>query len=210
LTLSVAIFRGKAGGLSRIDAAGISNLVARIICGVRTRAEIEIAGRRIASGLVHTDGITGDDAEDTELLKEMTSRATRYIESFSWCDAVLDTYFGGGVGGIFAVFFFRIQPSRAEVDPWIWVMVGDVPSAYLPLTNCESPAEAFRMYLDGMSRWVELARDGKTGTAEEGVPPVNVPATPEWAEKLNLKLSGLASIIKPFFEEDEDGQEVIH
>jgi len=176
---------------------------------VRIRAEIEIAGRRIASRLVPSEEISGDDETDTKLLREMAINATRYIESFSWCDAVLDSYFGGGVGGIFAVFFFHILPNRAEVDPWIWIMAGDIPSAHLPLTDCGSPAEAFRIYLVGMTKWVELARNGETGTAKQGVPPVDVPATPEWAEKLNQKLSVLASIVPPFLEGGEDGQEVI-
>jgi hypothetical protein len=130
----------------------------------------------------------------------MADEARRYVSSFSWCEAVLDSYFGGGVGGIFAVFFLHIRPSRSGIDPWIWSMVGDIPSAYLPLSDCDSPAEAFKTYVVGMSNWVELARQGKTGTARQGVPPVNVPSTPEWAERLDQKLRGLTQVIKPFFE----------
>lgn len=176
---------------------------------VRIRAEIDISGGRIAAGLVPSDRVSGDDATDTELLREMAIRATRYIESFSWCETVLDSYFGGGFGGIFAVFFFHILPNRSDVDPWIWVMVGDVPPAYLQLSDSASPAQAFRNYFRGMSKWVELARKGETGTAEQGVPQVNVPATPEWAEKLNQKLHGLALCIKPIFEGGEDDKELI-
>jgi hypothetical protein len=57
-----------------------------------------------------------------------------------------------------------------------------------------------------MSRWVELARMGQTGTPEQGVPPVNVPATPEWAERLNRKLDGLTVAVRPFFEDQEGSQ----
>jgi hypothetical protein len=149
----------------------------------------------------------GDDAVDTRLLREMSEEAKRYISSFSWCGSVVDSYFAGGVGGIFAVFFFHIQPSRRGISPWIWIMVGDIPPAYLPLDDCSSPAEAFRTYLRGMRKWVEFAHESKTGTAEQGVPPVNVPATPEWAEKLDKKLQGLDTIIRPFFEvEQEKGE----
>ncbi|MGA9306103.1 MAG: hypothetical protein WBW31_11945 [Candidatus Sulfotelmatobacter sp.] len=55
-----------------------------------------------------------------------------------------------------------------------------------------------------MSKWVELARMGKTGTPDQGVPPVNVPATPEWAEKLSQRLNGLALAVRPFFEDDSN------
>jgi hypothetical protein len=87
------------------------------------------------------------------------------------------------------------------VDPWIWTIVGDIPPAYLPVSDCKSPAEVFRTYLSGMNRWVEFVRKGQSGTPEQGVPPVNVPATPEWAERLNQKLYGLTLAVKPFFED---------
>jgi hypothetical protein len=89
--------------------------------------------------------------------------------------------------------------SRPEVDPWIWIMIGDVPPAYLPRTDCGSPAAAFGTYFHGMSKWVELARKGKSGTPQHGLPPVNLPTTPEWAEKVNQKLRGLTLTIKPLF-----------
>jgi hypothetical protein len=111
------------------------------------------------------------------------------------------------LGGIFAIFFFHIRPSRSDIDPWIWIMVGDVPPAYIPLTDCTSPSEAFSLYLRGMSRWVEMARKGQAGAPDEDIPPVNVPATPEWADKLNQKLYGLTLTVKHLFDErPETGQ----
>ncbi len=169
---------------------------------MKTRSSAEAEGMRIASSLIPAAKIKSDDAVDTRLLRKMSEEARRYISSFSWCDSVIDSYFGGGVGGIFAVFFFHIEPSRRGINPWIWIMVGDIPPAYLPLDDCSSPAEAFKTYILGMSKWVELARKGKTGTARQGVPPVNVPATPEWAEKLNQKLYGLTVAVKPLFQDD--------
>ncbi|MGO9590696.1 MAG: hypothetical protein ACLP3K_11720 [Candidatus Acidiferrales bacterium] len=164
----------------------------------------ERKGAQVASELVPARDIAGDDEEDTALLRKMLEWARRYVSSFSWCEAVLDSFFGGGVGGVFAVFFFHIRPARASVDPWLWVMVGDIPSAYLGIRDCGSAAEAFREYIRGMKKWVELARKGQTGTAEEGVPPVNVPATPEEAEILDQRLNTLKLVIKPFFEDEEN------
>lgn len=137
--------------------------------------------------------------------EKMFGEAAEYISSFSWCEGILDSYFGGGVGGIFAVFFFHIRTGRADVGPWIWIVVGDIPSAYLPLKDCETPAQVFTTYVDGMSRWVEFARKGQPGEAiPPDVPPVNVPPTPEWAERLNQKLRGLILLVKPFFEKEPD------
>jgi hypothetical protein len=110
--------------------------------GMDAFAKAEIAGKQIASELVPSDQIRGDDEIDTALLHKMAENATSYITSFAWCETVLDSYFCGGFGGIFAIFFVHIRSNRPEVDPWIWIMLGDVPAAYLPLTDCKSPAVA--------------------------------------------------------------------
>jgi hypothetical protein len=162
----------------------------------------ELRGMQVASELVPAASIVGDDEQDTILLRKMLEDAKQYISSFPWCETVLASYFGRGVGGIFAVFFFHNRPSRFDVAPWMWIVVGVIPSAYLPITDCESPAEVFRSYIRGMNRWNEFARKGRNGSPEQGVPPVNVPATPEWAERLNQKLHGLTLVVKPFFEDE--------
>jgi hypothetical protein len=166
---------------------------------------IELQGERVAASLIRANSIVSDDDQDAVLLRQMKQDAERYISSFSWCKEVLDSYFGGGVGGIFAVFLFHIRSSRPDVEPWIWVVVGDIPPAYLPLTDCKSAAEVFRTYIRGMSNWVELARKGQKGTPEQGVPPVDVPATPEWAERLSQRLYGLTLAVKALFEDDSPG-----
>jgi hypothetical protein len=163
-----------------------------------------LQGEQVASELVPSSQIKGDDEQDTTLLRKMSEAASQYISTFPWCAAVHNSYFGGGVGGIFAVFFFHIRPSRPEVDPWIWIVVGDIPPAYIPLSDSESPADVFRSYMRGMTRWVEMARNGGVSAAKKGVPPVDLPATPEWAEKINQKLYGLTLAVKPFFEGDAE------
>ncbi|HLI76806.1 MAG TPA: hypothetical protein VKV02_07665 [Acidobacteriaceae bacterium] len=165
---------------------------------------IEQKGIHIAAELVPSHSISGDDDTDTALLRKMAADADVFIRSFPWCASVQDSFFSDGIGGIFAVFFFHIRPSRPDVDPWIWIMVGDVPPAYLPLTDCDSPAAAFRTYMRGMSKWVELARRGRKGTPADGVPPVNLPPTPEWADRVNQKLYGLTLTIQPLFERESN------
>jgi hypothetical protein len=164
-----------------------------------------LEGERIASGLIPAAKVSGADEADTELFLSMWTEANRYIASLPWCSAVIDSYFGGGVGGIFAVFLFHIRPGRAGIDSWIWIMVGDLPPAHLRLADCHSPAEAFEAYIRGMSKWVDLARKGKKGTARQGVPSVPLPATPEWADRLNQRLDGLRLAIRPLFQgKDEE------
>lgn len=161
---------------------------------------VELKGRQLAGTLVPLANIAGDDDQDTRLLRKMAEEAQAYIASFSWCKQIDNAYFGGGIGGIFAVFLLRIRPGRAGVDPWMWVVVGDIPSAYLPISDASSPRELFETYIAGMRRWVKAARKGDTKAATAAdVPPVNVPPTPEWADKLRTRLDTLEQVIKPFF-----------
>jgi hypothetical protein len=160
------------------------------------------------AGVVPVELMTGDDDEDTALLRRMSQDAEAYLRSFSWCKEALGSFFGGGVGGIIAVFLFNIRSTRPDVGSWIWIVVGDIPSAYLPLEDAKSPGEVFKTYLWGMSKWVELAREGRSGTADDGIPPVNVPATPEWAEKVQQRLNSLRLIVQPFFDDRGESNQV--
>ena len=159
-------------------------------------------------GVTPVHSMMGDDEQDTLLLRAMSQNAEDYLRSFSWCEDVLSAFFGGGVGGVFAVFLFKIRSARPEVGSWIWVVVGDIPSAYLPIEDATSPAEVFKTYLWGMTKWVEFARQGRSGNPDDGVPPINIPATPEWAETLEKRLHSLRLIIQPFFDEAGESNQV--
>ena len=150
--------------------------------------------------VIPVEQMRGDDDEDTALLRGMLEEAKNYIRSFSWCDSIISSYFAGGVGKVFAIFLFKINSSHRDVGPWVWIFAGDIPPAYLPLEDAPSKAVAFETYLDGMGRWVAVAREGREPRSEDRCPPVNVPSTPEWADKLDSRLRTLSEVIRPFFE----------
>jgi hypothetical protein len=146
------------------------------------------------TGVVPISQIMGDEEEDTRLLQEMSEEAQMYLSSFAWCNAIDEFYFGEGVGGVFAVFFARIKPKRPDVDEWLWVIVGDVPPAYLVTDVCRTPKEAAEAYIEQMRKWVAAARLSQTS---KDIIPVNVPATPEWAETLHTRLNTLEFEVIP-------------
>ncbi len=145
-------------------------------------------------GVVPLSQMVGEDDEDTRLLQKMADDAKAYLTSFPWCGRIVDFYFGDGVGGIIGIFFAHIQPSRPEVDEWLWVIVGDLPPAYLVIDECEAPKDAAEAYIYQMRRWVAAAKLGKTS---EDIIPVNVPAAPEWAERLEKRLNTLENDLLP-------------
>ena len=57
------------------------------------------------------DELSGDDEEDTQLLSEMAEEAKLFLRSFDWCKTIHDGWLGWGVGGVVAVFLFKIVTS---------------------------------------------------------------------------------------------------
>jgi hypothetical protein len=127
----------------------------------------------------------GDDDQETQDLMALARKATDFLSSFRWVRSIKATYQGISIAGVFGVFLFDIEPSEAGVDEWLWVVVGDVPSAYLVADDAPNPAKALRVYLDEMQRWVDAAQAGKPVV---DLIPVNVPPTKEAAVQLQSRL----------------------
>ncbi len=142
--------------------------------------------------------LQGEDDEDTGLLRDMAEGAHKYIESFPGCVAVTEGYFGGGVGGIFGIFLFRIVPRKNAEDEWMWVVTGDLPSMYLHWADAQSPKDVFDVYVSGLGRWAKFARSGNRQVPPD-VPPLGVPATREWADEVERRMTALKEIIGPIF-----------
>jgi hypothetical protein len=145
------------------------------------------------------ENLFGEDPEDTRLLKSMATDGVNYLQAFSWCRSIEAQYFGAGIGGVVAIFFFGIVPSRPDADEWLWVVVGDLPSAHLVTDDCKVPSAALETYIGLMRRWTTLAKSGRTSD----VIPVNVPATPEWAKELEGRLDFLEDNVLPRLRDDE-------
>ena len=97
----------------------------------------------------------GDDQEDTKLLLEMSQKADDYITSFRWCPTIKEKYFGFGVGGIVAVFLYHFDSMINQSDDWLWIVTGDLPSAYFVVDAASSPMEALERYCELMEDWAK-------------------------------------------------------
>ncbi len=126
----------------------------------------------------------GEDAADTKMLKKMYLEASDYLRSHSWCKKIKDAHFGLGVGGIVAVFLFEILPN-GKADNWLWVVVGDLPSAYISAIDNETPAAALSGYVYEMGRWVDAVREGRS---IEDLIPVDARPTRQMADLLSKRL----------------------
>ncbi|MCG3190497.1 MAG: hypothetical protein LKCHEGNO_03230 [Burkholderiaceae bacterium] len=125
--------------------------------------------------------------------------AKEYLLYYDWCKDILEEYVGLIVDGIVGIFLFRISPSRPGVDEWLWVIVGDLPPAYITCDRCPNPATALDGYIGAMSEWVDAASKGMS-VAE--LIPVNVPATPANAQILRKRLDFLDQRVLADYRED--------
>jgi hypothetical protein len=145
------------------------------------------------SSVLPIDQMLGDNEEEQILLNSLLAEAKQFLLSHKWCFGIGEAYFGDGIGGVIGTFLLEITPVPDNVDQWLWVIVGDVPPAYLVLDESPTPVEALEGYIELMREWVSLAYEGKSSSE---VIPVNVPPTPEYAEMLEGRLNTLERFIE--------------
>jgi hypothetical protein len=138
--------------------------------------------------------IRGDDELDTKLLCEMADEADRYIRSLPWCVEIHEKYFGDGVGGIVALFLFRITIRKVEAPEWVWVIVGDLPSCYLEFEGFPTPHSALLRYIEGIEEWLEASQEERNSG---DLIPIEVPPDPELIGMLKDRAEMLRASILP-------------
>jgi hypothetical protein len=151
------------------------------------------------SKVTAADQIEGENDHETGELNSLLRQASEYLESFAWCGGIKAAYMGIGVGGVVGVFLFKITPIGEDVDEWVWVVVGDLPAAFITAEDAPNPACALDAYIGAMEKWVEAAR---TGASVNDLIPVNVPASPENAQRLDARLRFLDKEILANYRED--------
>jgi hypothetical protein len=156
----------------------------------------------LESGSVFSlDTIIGDDDTDTSLLREMAQEAARYIHSFEWCAQLKEGFFADGVGGIIGIFLFRADIAKLGNDRWIWVFVGDIPSAYLEVDDeYRSPQDALTRYLEGLTEWIAAH---ETGLSVDGLIPIICPSDPASLKDLAMRIETMRLNILPFISKSE-------
>lgn len=137
--------------------------------------------------------------EDVAEVNSLYLEAREFLEFYDWCLTIKGSFVGIAYPGIVAVFLFEITPSRPDVDEWIWVIVGDLPPAYLTTDECPNPATALDGYIGAMLEWVNAVQNG---ISVADLIPVNVPATKANAAALQTRLDFLDERILSEYKND--------
>ena len=138
--------------------------------------------------------LRGEDESDTKLLREMAERADEYVRSFEWCLELHERYFGDGVGGVVALFLFRVSIRDLDLPQWVWIVVGDLPSAYLGFQDLDSPYAALLLYIEGVEEWLESSWEERL--CGELIP-IEVLPEPRYLEMLRGRVAVLRASVLP-------------
>lgn len=121
------------------------------------------------------------DAEEVDLAAE----ARQFLASHPWCARVRRVALKFTIPDYLGVFLCTLVPRAPEVDTTLWVVVGDLPAAYLVHDAPDTWQDALAGYVGEMRRWVEAVR---TGASLDDVIPVDAPATRQVADMLASRL----------------------
>lgn len=151
------------------------------------------------SKVTMVEHLEGETEEETRDLAKLAKTAKAYLASFRWCGGIKEEYAGLTIPGIVGVFLFRIVPGSPDTDEWLWVVVGDLPPAYITLDSSPNPATGLDAYIGAMREWVDAV---KNNLPTEELIPVNTPATIQYAEMLESRLDFLESEVLSDYSED--------
>jgi len=139
--------------------------------------------------------LRGDDDEDTKLLRDMGREAKVFITGHEWCPPIRNFYLAYGIGGVVALFLVDFAEAIADSpDDSLWVVVGDLPSAYFVSESADTPRAALECYCYIMDDWIAAVAND---TDLEEVYPVDAEATEENARELQSRLDFLRTEIIP-------------
>jgi hypothetical protein len=124
------------------------------------------------------------------LLKE----AEQFLAGHAWCPGIQQSFVGFAAGGVVGVFLFELTKPIGTGDAFLWVVVGDLPSAYLVADCARSPREALDGYCELMRAWVDAV---ERGGSLASVYPVKAPPTREHARLLASRLEFIEETLFP-------------
>ena len=128
-----------------------------------------------------------EQIEYVEEVKELAKEAHSYLLSFPWCLSINKGWLVYSCGYVIGLFYFEIVPDVAKgADSHVWVIVGDLPPAYIDVLSAPSARSALDLYIRLMDEWASKVYNGENIS---DCYPINVPATKEYAEMLTTRMN---------------------
>jgi len=137
------------------------------------------------SGMMDIGSLSDSGVDNISELLILANKAQLFLMSHDWCKSILEGKFDRGWCYIVAVFYFVIEPTYTNVPITHWIIVGDLPSAYIDTDDNPNGACAIDGYVMEMEKWVDAV---VAGESVEELIPVNVPPSMQYAIMLQGRL----------------------
>lgn len=152
-----------------------------------------------------------DSEEERKEFEPIERRARDFLTSHTWCPPIQATFVGAYFPPIVSVFAYKVEKSHpigtdsTDVLEWIWVVVGDLPSAYLVNEEITDGLVALAGYTAVAADWVKAV---EAGGSADGPVCFDAPAEKKYAELMRpriefLKQTFLYAEVPPLFPDME-------
>lgn len=121
-------------------------------------------------------------------------QANEFLDTFSWARDRKNIWLAYFVPTVIGIFLVELDPQGRDIDQFIWVIVGDIPPAYLSPVYAKSPKDALDGYMGEMDAWADAVEKGES---TEDLIPVNGAPTMANVEMLRGRIEFLAREISP-------------
>lgn len=140
----------------------------------------------LLDSLIDAEDLCGISSYESSVLQRYRQRARRFLQSFAWCSELRGERFAAGAAGIAGLFAMEVLVKGAARE-WLWVIAGELPSAYVPISEAPSTRAAMTSYCAMIERWIADRERG----------PVGLEPTAASREHLQKQLSVLRGYVIP-------------
>ena len=151
--------------------------------------------------MIPIESIRTEQSHDPLGRPALAKTAEEFLLSHDWCKSIRRGFLANAWEGILGVFYFEIEPGTPEVDDELWVIVGDLPPAYLVVEDEPVTKDALEAYVYEMKRWVDAVMSDES--VADLIPVYYqssgkiVPPTKEFAAALKKRLEFIENSILP-------------
>jgi len=138
--------------------------------------------------------------DEEEGCDQLFDKANVFLDSFAWASNRKNLWVADCIPGVLGIFLVELDPQGRDIDQYIWVVVGDLPPAYLSSEYAKSPKDALDGYMGEMLAWVEAVEKGEP--TDELIPNNGAPTLAN-AKTLRSRLEFLGREILPHLQGEE-------
>jgi hypothetical protein len=150
----------------------------------------------IFNELINVADLKFANIEDIEDKINLSQKAENYLNNQKWCTSIINCWYDKGWANKVAIFLFEIIPTNEYIDKFVWIIVGDIPSAYIDIESAVNGTCALKAYTEIMEDWINAVNNNKQ---LENCFPINVPPTKKFAKMLKIRIDLIKEEIIPYF-----------